>query len=211
MSARSSQRSSLSRVATYERVSVLPSHSVRARASRSRSSSLARNTGRVDVELREAVADAGNATDEVIGTDHEVALELAEAEHRECPVALAERRAVGATERADVDRDPAAGPGPHARLHGAPRAHLGGEAGALRADPVAAAFGRLDEPRGGEPGQRNAHAVLADPEQRATRHGPARRQRLVVGAEHQLEDEVAGLSRHDLIEITRSCIKCNRV
>ena len=79
---------------------------------------------------------------------------------------------------------------------------MGGEFLGIGAQPVGAAAGRFDQSGHRQAGQGHAGAALAHAEQRAGDHRVARRQRLAVGAQEQVQDEVTGIGCHRSPDIT---------
>ena len=118
--------------------------------------------GGVQANGVQALAYRPNPVLDVVRSQVQIALELAEAEHVERAPAAAQRPAIATRQRAGVHGEIVALPRAQALLACAPGGDIAGEVVRAAAELVAAAFDRLDQAFGRQPHQRDAHGVLAD-------------------------------------------------
>ena len=143
-------------------------------------------------EPRQTFAHGGGAAGEVVRAQVQAAVELAQAEQPERAFARAAGGAgcgrVGGAARPGGRAgrreygDPGALPVTQTRASTAPQGDFGRQPGRAWPQSVAAAADRLDHACSRQPGQRDAHAVLAQSEQGARRDGGSRTQGLTTGA-----------------------------
>lgn len=121
-------------------------------------------------------------------------LELGEAQQAEGALAGAQRRAVATPRGAHVHREPVARPVEQLRGGVSPAANLVGQGPRLRTQRILAAPRRHQKLAGHRPGQRNAHAVFGQIEQRTGGQQLAHAQGEVAarfGAEQQVQNQRA--------------------